>query len=130
MLLEPTSPFRHPKDVEKNFLKFVESNLSTFVSVNKVIHHPLEYIYSKNKKINFVMKNTAQYKRRQDFPKVFFINGSVYAAKVNYFTKNKIFVNKTSYIYNQSFESSIDIDNNNDLLYANWFLKNRKLYEQ
>ena len=129
LLLQPTSPFREPKKIEKYFLKFVNSNHNTFVSVSNAIQHPYEYLYRKNNKNIFVMKNINKYKRRQDFPRVYFINGSVYASKINYFLRNKCFVNKTSYLYNQPYESSIDIDNNNDLLYARWFLKNRKFYE-
>ncbi len=73
-------------------------------------------------------KKNAQ--RRQDFEKVYFENGSIYACEANYFLKEKKFVNETSYIYYQDYEASIDIDSKEDLEFANYYYEKYKRKKQ
>ena len=73
-------------------------------------------------------KKSAQ--RRQDFKKVYFENGSVYAGETKYFLKAKKFVNESSYIYYQDYEASIDIDSKEDLEFANYYYEKYKRKKQ
>ncbi len=128
ILLQPTTPFRSAPEISKNFYNFIKSKKKTLLSVCDAIHHPSEYITINSNKLKYVMnKNNA--KRRQDFKSIYFENGSVYAGHTKYFLKTKRFVNETSYIYKQSYETSIDIDTKEDLEFANYYYgkyKNKK----
>lgn len=122
LLLQPTSPFRNNSEIKKILLKFINSKKKSLVSVSKVNHHPCEYLmYNKSKKLKYILKN--KYNRRQEFPDVYFINGSIYMCNTKYFVQTKKFINSSSFLYIQDYKSSIDIDNMENLDYARFYIQ-------
>ena len=78
-------------------------------------------MYNKSKKLKYILKN--KYNRRQEFPDVYFINGSIYMCNTKYFIQTKKFINSSSFLYIQDYKSSIDIDNMENLDYARFYIQ-------
>ncbi len=93
-------------------------------SVTKIREHPSETIFLKNKKKEFLLKSKKKLTRRQDFDKnYYFIDGTYYLFKEDFFKKNKNFVSiKKTYFYKLKNTWPIDIDTKDDAKVAANFL--------
>ena len=125
LLLQPTSPIRRTKDI-MNAIKQVENNRTfSIVSVTKMREHPYECIETKGNKWSYLSKPDKQVSGRQDYKNnFFFIDGSFYLASVDFLIDNKSYLveNKTKFfLLDQRWP--IDIDESDDLLVAESFLK-------
>ncbi len=124
MMLQPTTPIRKLNEVRKMVKIFKGKNLKSIISVTRMKEHPYECIQARGSKWNFIVKkNKKKSGRRQDYPKnFFFIDGSVYLAKVSFLKKYRTFYKSN---YTKFFKSSqypgIDIDETIDLRIANLF---------
>ena len=77
VLLQPTTPFRKKEDL-KNMLNQWNTNIDLMVSVKEPHDSPYFNIYEENS-TNFLIKSKeSKSTRRQDAPKVYAINGSLY----------------------------------------------------
>ncbi|MFY0591794.1 cytidylyltransferase domain-containing protein [Roseivirga sp.] len=84
-LLQPTVPFREVKEVNSAIEKFINSGADSLVSVRQVPHkfNPHWcFESSKNKDLLKIATGESQIiSRRQDLPKAYYRDGSVYLAK-------------------------------------------------
>jgi len=122
--LDVTSPLRYPIDINKAFKKFILTKSESLISVNQSRRNPyfnaIEKINNKFKPVKNIMINL---KRRQDAPKVWDMNASIYIWKRKILLKsNSLFKNKTC-IYEMPEERSIDIDTNFDLEIIKFLIK-------
>jgi CMP-N-acetylneuraminic acid synthetase len=88
VILQPTSPFRKLREVNKiiNFTK--KNKIKSLFSVTESWQHPSEFIeINNNGKMKNINSNVGS--NRQNYKKVYFINGAVYMIKIDYFLKNK-----------------------------------------
>lgn len=125
VLLQPTNPFRTYQDIKGAYELIVSAKANTLISVNQVGEHPCEYVVCTNEGFDFVMEPPEK-PGRQNFPKVFFINGAIYIASVEYFKKNGRLFDKTALLYIMSQSNSLDIDTPEDIDYANWYITKRE----
>ena len=116
LILQPTSPLRSDKDIEKMIKLSNEENSKSFISAYKV-KYPL---LKKNDKIVLSKKNS------KDLLNYYCINGAMYLFDINWFKKNKVFYNSNTKIFDMPFERSIDIDNLSEFLIAE-FIHNAKI---
>ena len=125
VLLQPTSPFRKKVDL-KNMLNQWDENLDMMVSVKEPHDSPYFSIFEENT-YNYLEKSKkSNITRRQDSPKVYAFNGSLYVynikslktKQVSEFKKIKKYLMKNP-IY------SIDIDNHLDWLVAETIINNK-----
>ncbi len=97
LLLEPTSPLTNSKDIDKSIVKLIK-NRNIGDSLLSVSDGTVPNSYLKFKaKNNFlypVEKKKYYTTRRQDFPKNYFIDGSLYLSKIKTLKKFKSFVQK------------------------------------
>ena len=115
--LDVTSPLRSIDDVKKSISKFISAKADVLFSVCEAKKTPyFNMVEFKNKQIKLVKK----YKkfnpvRRQDAPKVYEMNASIYIFKRKFLLNNdqNLFTKKTS-VYLMPQNRSIDIDNNFD----------------
>ena len=78
VLLEPTSPLRDAKDVDKAFDQLKQSNASSIVGICLTdVHHPV-FMYRKSAsgKLTPYLKNSEKDDRRQDLEHTYFLEGS------------------------------------------------------
>ena len=127
LLLQPTSPLRTIDDIN-GILSFCDdNNVSSVVSISKVSEHPyLMYKYNSNNQLIKLIDEEKKIMRRQDFPDIYKVNGSMYLFRTNWFVQNKLFVSKESYGYVVPQERSLDIDTIEDWKYAEFLLKGAK----
>ncbi|MFK8060270.1 MAG: acylneuraminate cytidylyltransferase family protein [Polaribacter sp.] len=125
VLLQPTTPFRKKEDL-KNMLNQWDENLDLMVSVKEPHDSPYFSLFEENSDKYLEKSKKSDYTRRQDTPKVYAFNGSLYLYNieslknkpVSKFKKIKKYVMKDP-LY------SIDIDNHFDWLVAETVINNK-----
>ncbi len=124
VLLQPTSPLRIAADIDGCIEGCVRESANCCVSVCEPDKSPY-WMFQINKqgKLEPLIKKEVA-KRRQDLPAVYVLNGAVYVAKVEWLLRAKSFLTEETLAYKMPKERSIDIDNQTDLLFAQFLLKN------
>lgn len=122
ILLQPTSPFRDYKDFEKGLEKI--ENCDLVVGVKEAKSNPYFNLFEENENGSLkISKGDGKFTRRQDIPKVFEINGSMYIFKYqiacSYSNFNEI--NSINFIEMDE-KHSVDIDTILDWQKAEFYL--------
>ncbi|WP_196886363.1 cytidylyltransferase domain-containing protein [Aureivirga sp. CE67] len=114
ILLQPTAPIRETEDID-NVIKVFSEN-QTIESVVSVIElddiHPAR-MYRLGEKAEMISLNPElEKKRRQELPKVYLRNGSIYAVRTDIFKKEGkvITANKKAYIMPESKWANVDTE--------------------
>lgn len=126
--LQPTSPFRNHKHIDKALELFTKSSARTLVSVNENKN------YFKSLKMNKTYLEPIYIEcfndNRQNFQKIYQPNGAIYIFYASDFLKNKkINLTKTLGFVMSNFES-IDIDSKEDFKFAKSLSKKFLLYNR
>jgi len=123
VLLQPTSPFREKRIIDKLILKFLKLN-KTLVSVKKENTKFLKGIISTKKK-NFPIIQKFFNSNDQNLPRFFSPNGSIYIFDIKKFKiKNSIPINDLT-IHEMFGKYNINIDTIKDLKYAKEKIKTK-----
>jgi len=123
VLIQPTSPFRPKKIIDKLLKNYEKSNVKSLITVKKSNNSFFKSIVKINSKFivkypNFFFSNT------QELPKIYIPNGMIYIFDVKEFLKkNKISLENTKFL-DVNFKNDIDIDTKED------YLKAQKIYEK
>ena len=123
-LLQITNPFRRSETIRRAYEHMKTSDVQCLISVNKVQHHPCEYIVPGEEKFEFVMPRPRK-TGRQNFPEVLFINGTIYMARVEFFRKHGRLYDETAMLFHIGVDEAFDIDEPEDLELANWLIGKR-----
>ena len=121
-LLQPTSPLRDANNIKDAMKLYEEKNASSVISVCE-LDHPIQYC---NRLPNdFSMKDfvtVSANKRTQDLEPYYRLNGAIYIFERKFvgFLSEIYSDNSFSYIMNK--ESSVDIDDEYDFLFASFLL--------
>tara|TARA_B110000483_G_C18175738_1_gene535010 strand:+ start:346 stop:1026 length:681 start_codon:yes stop_codon:yes gene_type:complete len=122
IILQPTTPFRSIKELNKIINHVKKNKIKSLFSVTESWQHPSEFIeIKKGKKVKFLDKNLDTY--RQKYKNFYFINGAIYMTEIDYFIKKKRFITNKSLPFIMSQETLIDIDNNFHLKVARGLYK-------
>ena len=126
VLLQPTSPLRTFKDIDKCIEKLINRDVNACVSVVETSKSPY-WMFELNEHENFipVVKNTPLVSIRQNLPRTFGINGAVYVAKIDWYKKTKEFINEETIAYIMPKDRSIDIDTKEDFLFAEYLIEKK-----
>lgn len=124
IVLQPTSPLRKVKDIDGAIKLYKKKNADSVISYTES-HHPIDWhkYIDKNGKIEHIFKS--QLKNRQELRKSYLPNGAIYIFTYTLMKSKNYFSNKT-YPYLMPAERSVDIDTENDFLFAEFILKNTK----
>jgi len=124
VLLDPTSPLRLVKDIEK-CLNLLKGKTKSVVTVTEAEHNPY-FVMTAIKEDGFIkyplFKTPDKITRRQDAPKVFRINAAVYVIKRDVLMKGEIFTNKTKAVVIPE-ERTSHIDTELDFVFTEFLLK-------
>ena len=112
LLLQPTSPFREKGFIDRAIKNFIESKADALVSVLPVPHqlNP-HWVFEENINgfLNIATGDQSIIKRRQNLPKAYFRDGSIYLTKTEVIKQGSFFGEKLSYIEsNPNFYVNID----------------------
>lgn len=131
ILLQPTSPLRSSRDIEASVELFREKNEESVVSVSLVQDPPVLIRELDDSGILHPVLKTGSTVRRQDMKEYYRVNGGIYINRINEITEDTSF-NDNKYGYRMSREHSVDIDEEADLMLAEYLLNNHpdgRLYE-
>lgn len=124
-LLQPTSPFREKGFIDAAIQKFITEDADALVSVLPVPHeYNPHWVFEPNSS-GFLQIATSEktiISRRQDLPKSYFRDGSVYITKTEFLKKGSFYGEKLSFI-----ESNPDFYVNIDTL-KDWEIAENKLH--
>ena len=125
ILLQPTSPLRDEKDIDKAIEIIVKNKSDTLISVAEN-NFPLQWIINLKKNQNYYkFDKNINSQRKQDITNTYFLNGAIFISKIKFFKTNKSFYSTKTHIFKMPYDKSIDIDTHDDLLLAE-FIKNKK----
>lgn len=126
VLLQPTVPLRKTIHVDEAIEKLLESNFHDLVSVSEVHDHP---ILMRKVKDNGELENLLPLPssvRRQDFPKIYRVDGAIYIMKLdeNFNINTSPNDGKLSYIMEKKY--STDIDTYLDIKIVEYYLEEER----
>ena len=125
--LDATSPLRTKKDIIGAFKKFIQKNADNLVSVTESRKNPyFNIVEVKNSRVQLVKKKSQNILRRQDTPKTYDLNASIYIWKREILLKKKTLYQKKTILYEMPQDRSFDLDNRNDLEIVSFYLKKKK----
>ncbi len=123
ILLQPTSPLRSSNDIVNCLNVFLEYNMKGIVSICEATEHPILFRELKEGRLS-KYNNTNSTVRRQEFEKLYRVNGAIYINLLSDINKDLSFNdNENGYI--MSIDSSIDIDTELDFEFAEFLIKKR-----
>ncbi len=130
ILLQCTSPLRtveHIDDAIEFYLNHLEK-YDSLISVVEQDQHPFlsRLIDSDGIIKDFITFDKNKFYRRQDYPKIYHINGAIYIIKVSSLLEKRSFQTDKTYGYIMDKLSSIDIDDEIDFTIAEYLLKRFK----
>lgn len=120
ILLQPTSPFRRPEHI-KEALGLFDSNCEMVVSVKETKANPYYLLKEENDEGWLQNSKRGNFKRRQDCPKVYELNGAVYIIDAESLRQKEIsgFSKVKKYLMEDI--HSIDVDTELDWMIAEFF---------
>ncbi|HIP54619.1 MAG TPA: acylneuraminate cytidylyltransferase family protein [Sulfurimonas autotrophica] len=127
VLLQPTSPLRESKDIDKAIELLDKKDADAIISVCEMEHSPLwsNRLPEDKSMANFLNKEILN-KRSQDLETYYRLNGAIYIADVTKLLEQKsFFLEEKIYAYVMDQERSIDIDTKLDFMVANYLLRAR-----
>jgi len=120
VLLQPTSPLRTVKHIDKAVEVLLKTNCDSVVSVTKLDLSPMTIISIDNNKLKMICPDLTK-TRRQD-SNLYRINGAVYVTKKDILMKLEHYIiGDNTRVIKMSKEESIDIDEKEDLITAQSF---------
>lgn len=124
VLLQPTQPLRTVKDIDESISFFFDNGQRGLVSVSGVDDHPLLIrTINESNELSTMLKDCSTC-RRQDMPEYYRVNGCIYINRIDEIDRSLSFNdNPIGFIMDKS--HSVDIDEEKDLVMAEYFLKQR-----
>lgn len=126
ILLQPTSPLRNTKHIDRAIELLETKNAEAIISVCEMDHSPL-WSNTLDDDLSMVgfLKDEVLNKRGQELEKYYRINGAIYICERRIFLKEKsFFIKNDIFAYKMSREASIDIDERIDLKIAETLINN------
>jgi CMP-N-acetylneuraminic acid synthetase len=125
VVLQPTSPLRSEKHVDEAIELLVVKNANAVVSVCEMDHSPL-WANKLNDDLSMVgfLKDEVANKRSQDLERYYRLNGAIYVCNIEKLLEEKsFFLKKDIFAYKMDRHSSIDIDEKDDFLLAQYIFE-------
>ena len=125
LLLQPTTPFREKGFIDKAIKAFFNNQCDSLVSVLPVPHkYNPHWVYEPNEKgyLKISTGETKIVKQRQELPKAFFRDGSIYLTKTEIIKQGSLYGDKISYLESNP-EFYVNIDTSQDWEEAKRVLK-------
>lgn len=125
--LQPTSPLRLSEDIDGCIEECLLKKAVACVSVTLPNPSPYWMYYrdTESGQLTPVIKTDVDYKRRQDLPQTYALNGAVYVADLNWLERTRNFLTVDTIGYIMPPERSFDVDSELDLEIADIMLRRR-----
>jgi N-acylneuraminate cytidylyltransferase len=124
ILLQPTSPFRNPEHyIKANEL--YNDDLDMVVTVSESKANPYFNLFEEDETGMLKKSKPGNYTRRQDCPKVYAYNGSIYIINAQSLQEQKLHEFKKVKKSIMPSEYSVDLDTEDDWMIAEYLLKRK-----
>jgi len=127
IMLQPTTPLRKTEDIDKALAMLIEADADGVISVVDVDNwHPMKMKkFDENSYLIDYQTPPVENPPRQILPKVYMVNGAIYAAKRDVFMEKNTFKGDKCLGYIMPLERSVNIDTEIDFLIAEYYLRKR-----
>lgn len=123
VMLQPTTPLRTSDDIDSALLELIEQKADSTISVVDVDNnHPWKMKIVKDGYLHDYIDNEMENPPRQTLPKIYIVNGAIYATKRNVLMLENSFKGKTCIPFIMTSKRSVNIDNIEDFITAEYFL--------
>jgi CMP-N-acetylneuraminic acid synthetase len=128
VMLQPTAPLRTCEDIDNALKRLIHSEAEGIISVVDVDNwHPMKMKrFEENGLLIDYESPPVENPPRQILPKVYMVNGAIYATRRDVFMAKGTFKGDKCLGYIMPAERSVNIDTDADFLVAEYYLKNRK----
>lgn len=127
VLLQPTQPLRKEGIIDTAISTLLDSTEDSLVSVTTVSEHPiLMRTITKEGTLKSLLPVSSTV-RRQDFPAIYRVNGSIYVNRINENFNSSTSLNDNILPFFMEEQYSIDIDSYDDLAKAKTFIEHSAL---
>jgi len=129
VLLEPTSPLREPGDIDGAVARLVKSGAGSIVSVcrTETTHPAFMYRLGAGAHLTPFLDRQPNGLRRQELEPVYFLEGTIYASRVNVLKERRSFYHDDTIAYEVPKWKSIEIDDLEDFLMVEAIVKHKGL---
>ena len=121
--LDPTAPLRKNKFLDESLKKFLNSDANNLFSVVEAYKNPYFNMVEVDNMGYAHLCKKGSFVRRQDAPKVYELNASIYIYRRDFLLKNDSLYSDKSIMYEMPEIASIDIDREIDFLFIEFLLK-------
>jgi len=125
ILLEPTSPLREDRDIDKAITLLLNSNADSIVGISKTEDQNPAFLINKNQN-NFISgyeNKHIKVLRRQDIKDVYFFEGTIYISKTDVLLSQKTFYHNNTIGYEVPKYKSLEIDDEYDFIMVEAIMK-------
>ncbi len=127
IMLQPTAPLRKTEDIDKALAMLIEADADGVISVLDVDNwHPMKMKkFDENSYLIDYQTPPVENPPRQILPKVYMVNGAIYAAKRDVFMEKNTFKGEKCLGYIMPPDRSVNIDIEIDFLIAEYYLRKK-----
>jgi CMP-N,N'-diacetyllegionaminic acid synthase len=126
LMLQPTSPLRSVWDIDACIEMASGVDAESIVSVTEVRQNPgWMFTISEERRLRRAFDMRTFPSQRQNLERYYILNGAIYCAKTAWFTRKKTFIDVETIPFVMSPESSIEVDDEFDLMLAEFLLNKR-----
>jgi CMP-N,N'-diacetyllegionaminic acid synthase len=126
LLLQPTAPMRTSSDIDNAISIWQDSTAESLVSVYKVEDaHPARMYKIDNARLASIFPEPAS-SLRQELPDIYHRNGAIYLTSIELIMSSNVLIGSSPIPYVMPKSRSINIDDMQDLLIANYLLLNKR----
>tara|TARA_B100000768_G_scaffold181061_1_gene202716 strand:- start:830 stop:1519 length:690 start_codon:yes stop_codon:yes gene_type:complete len=119
IFLQPTSPLRTTSHIDSACAKIIKNNTDSLMTVREISNGVLKtFIHDGKDGLRAGFDKEFPFMPRQELPKAFMPNGAIYITRIKSFIENKSFMSKNNSFMVMDGNSSIDIDNLDDIRHA------------
>lgn len=125
-ILQPTTPFREEGVIDKAIEKFKTTNVDTLISVLEVPHQfnpHWTFEVDNQEHLKIATGDTQIIPRRQELPKTYYRDGSIYIIKTNLIKEGVLFKNSIGYIESNP-KNNVNLDTMEDWILAEKIINN------
>ncbi len=127
IMLQPTTPLRETEDIDKALAMLIEADADGIISVVDVDNwHPMKMKkFDENSYLIDYQTPPVENPPRQILPRVYMVNGAIYATKRDVFMEKNTFKGEKCLGYIMPPERSVNIDTEIDFLIAEYYLRKK-----
>ncbi len=122
ILLQPTSPLRTAGDIDGAIGMMDQPDTGGVIGVCRSTNHPLLALVKGKTGLDFLITDGPAYRRRQDLPETYHINGAIYLVDTASFLNEQTFLPDGARPYVMPMERSVDVDTEAEFRLAEFYL--------